>query len=60
MRTRQRLVRALITEIVVDIDAAAGEIVLVIHWKGGQHSGCASASREPVNTNVAHPIRRLP
>src|SRR5260370_42712676 len=27
-----------ITEIVVDIDEAAGEIVLVIHWKGGQHS----------------------
>ena len=38
MRTRQRLVRTMITEIVVDIDAAAGEIVLVIHWKGGQHS----------------------
>ena len=38
MRTRQRLVRALITEIVVDIDAMAGEIVLVIHWKGGVHS----------------------
>jgi DNA invertase Pin-like site-specific DNA recombinase len=38
MRTRQRLARALITEIVADVDAAAGEIVLVIHWKGGQHS----------------------
>ena len=38
MRTRQRLVRALITEIVVDIDAVAGEIVLAIHWKGGVHS----------------------
>jgi DNA invertase Pin-like site-specific DNA recombinase len=38
MRTRQRLVRALITEIIVDIDEEAGEIVLVIHWKGGQHS----------------------
>ena len=38
MRTRQRLVRALITEIIVDIDEAAGEIVLVIHWKGGLHS----------------------
>jgi hypothetical protein len=38
MRTRQRLVRALITEIIVDIDDAAGEIVLVIHWKGGQQS----------------------
>jgi len=38
MRTRQRLVRALITEIIVDLDESAGEIVLVIHWKGGQHS----------------------
>ena len=38
MRTRQRLVRALITEIIADIDEAAGEIALVIHWKGGQHS----------------------
>src|SRR6478672_5593389 len=38
MRTRQRLVRALITEIIADIDEAAGEIVLIIHWKGGQHS----------------------
>ncbi len=38
MRTRQRLVRALITEIVADVDEVAGEIVLVIHWTGGQHS----------------------
>ncbi len=38
MRTRQRLVRALITEIIADVDEGAGEIVLVIHWKGGQHS----------------------
>ena len=38
MRTRQRLVRTLISEIVADVDVAAGEIVLVIHWKGGQHS----------------------
>jgi DNA invertase Pin-like site-specific DNA recombinase len=38
MRTRQRLVRALITEIVADVDETVGEIVLVIHWKGGQHS----------------------
>ena len=37
MRTRQRLVRALITGIVADIDEATREVVLVIHWKGGQH-----------------------
>jgi excisionase family DNA binding protein len=38
MRTRQRLVRALITDIVADVDEEAREVVLVIHWRGGQHS----------------------
>jgi len=38
MRTRQRLVRALIEDIVADVDTEAGEVVLVIHWKGGVHS----------------------
>jgi hypothetical protein len=38
MRCRQQLVRALVNEVVVDIDGATREIVLIIHWKGGQHS----------------------
>jgi hypothetical protein len=38
MRARQRLVRSLVEDIVVDVDVDAGEIVLIIHWKGGQHS----------------------
>ena len=38
MRARQRLVRALIVNIIADVDEAAREVVLVIHWKGGQHS----------------------
>ncbi len=38
MRTRQQLLRTLVNEITVDIDEAAREIVLTIHWKGGQHS----------------------
>jgi hypothetical protein len=37
-RTKQRLVRTLIEEIIVDVDDAAREVVLVIHWRGGQHS----------------------
>ena len=37
-RTRQRLVRALIREIVADVDETTREVVLVIHWRGGQHS----------------------
>lgn len=37
-RTKQRLVRALIEEIVVDVHEPTREVVLLIHWKGGQHS----------------------
>jgi excisionase family DNA binding protein len=38
MRARQRLLRAVVTDIVADIDAAANEVILTIHWRGGQHS----------------------
>ena len=38
MRTKQQLLRALVREIVVDVDDARREVVLVIHWRGGQHS----------------------
>ena len=37
-RTKQRLVRALIEEIVVDVEESTREVVLLIHWRGGQHS----------------------
>jgi hypothetical protein len=35
---KKRILRALICEIVVDIDEQASELVLVIHWKGGVHT----------------------
>jgi excisionase family DNA binding protein len=38
MRARQRLLRALVTDIIADVDEAAREVVLTIHWRGGQHS----------------------
>ncbi len=37
-RTRQQLMRALITDIIADVDEATREVVLTIHWRGGQHS----------------------
>ena len=37
-RLRKRIVRALIQEVVVDVDDTAAEVVLLIHWKGGVHS----------------------
>jgi hypothetical protein len=38
MRTRQRLLRALVTDIITDVDEATREVVLTINWRGGQHS----------------------
>jgi DNA invertase Pin-like site-specific DNA recombinase len=38
MRARQQLVRALVTDIIVDVDEARREVILTIHWQGGQHS----------------------
>jgi DNA invertase Pin-like site-specific DNA recombinase len=38
VRLKKRIVRTLIHETVVDIDAEAGEIILTIHWKGGVHT----------------------
>jgi excisionase family DNA binding protein len=38
MRLKQRLVRILIDEVVVDVDEKSSEVVLVIHWSGDRHS----------------------
>jgi DNA invertase Pin-like site-specific DNA recombinase len=38
MSAKQRLVRTLIREIVVDVDEKARDVILVIHWRGGHHS----------------------
>jgi excisionase family DNA binding protein len=38
MRARQQLLRALIVDIIVDVDEKARDVVLTIHWRGGQHS----------------------
>ena len=35
---KKRIVRTLIEEVVADVDSSAGEIILVIHWKGGVHT----------------------
>jgi hypothetical protein len=38
VRLKKRIIRTLIHEAVADVDSAGGEIVLVIHWKGGVHT----------------------
>lgn len=38
MRRRQQLLRTLVKDIVADVDDTTREVVLTIHWRGGQHS----------------------
>jgi hypothetical protein len=38
MRSRQQLLRAIIADIIADYDERSRQIVLTIHWRGGQHS----------------------
>jgi hypothetical protein len=38
IRLKKRIIRTLIHEVVVDVDPSAGEVNLVIHWKGGVHT----------------------
>ena len=37
-RTRQKILRALIVDVIADVDDATREVVLTIHWRGGRHS----------------------
>jgi DNA invertase Pin-like site-specific DNA recombinase len=44
-RTRQRLTRILIQEVVIDLDDAANESVVTVHWSGGRHTEIRVARR---------------
>lgn len=35
---KKRIVRTLIEEVLVDVDSSAGELILILHWKGGAHT----------------------
>jgi hypothetical protein len=38
VRLKKRILRTLLHEIIVDVDADAGEVILTLHWKGGMHT----------------------
>jgi len=46
VRLKKRVVRALVEEVLVDRNSKAGEISLVIHWKGGTHTELVIACRK--------------
>jgi DNA invertase Pin-like site-specific DNA recombinase len=38
IRLKKRILRALIEEVLADVDSNAGAVQLVVHWKGGVHT----------------------
>jgi hypothetical protein len=46
-RVKQQLVRMLVEEILIDVDETRREVVLVIHWRGGQHSEVRARKPKP-------------
>jgi hypothetical protein len=54
VRLKKRIIRTLIHEVVADVDSAGGEIVLVIHWKGGVHTELHLPVDAEVRTAARH------
>lgn len=55
VRLKKRLLRAVIREVVVDLDRHAGQIRAVVHWKGGAHTELAAACRRRGHSRLHTP-----
>jgi DNA invertase Pin-like site-specific DNA recombinase len=54
-RLKKRIVRTVIREVIADIDAEAGAIVLLIHWMGGVHTELRLPRRRRGQRNSTSP-----
>jgi DNA invertase Pin-like site-specific DNA recombinase len=65
MRLKKRIVRTLIHEVIADVDAEAGEVILIIHWRGGIHTELRLPRRRRGQSNahtskeIVDAVRRL-
>ncbi|MGY4297813.1 hypothetical protein ACVWXN_005908 [Bradyrhizobium sp. i1.4.4] len=59
-RLKKRIVRTLVHEVVADIDDAASEIVLIVHWVGGLAASCACPSAGADSATALPPILSKP
>jgi len=63
-RLKKRIVRTLIREVIADIDAEAGAIVLLIHWMGGAHTELRlprrrRGQRDSTSPDIVAAVRQL-
>src|SRR5947208_1192480 len=63
-RLKKRILRTLLHEVVADIDDAASEIVLIVHWVGGAHSELRlpkrrRGQRNSTSADIIQAVRQL-
>lgn len=63
-RLKKRIVRTLIQEVIADIDDDACEIVLLVHWAGGIHTGLRlprrrKGQRNSTSADIIAAVREL-
>src|SRR5258706_6055175 len=63
-RLKKRIGRPLVHEVVADIDDAASEIVLIVHWVGGAHSELRlskrrGGQRNSTSADIIQAVRQL-
>src|SRR5262249_18309576 len=57
---KKRIVRAVIKEVVADVDAEVGEIILFLHWMGGIHTELRLPRRRRGQATAPHRISSPP
>src|SRR5271167_3522074 len=63
-RLKKRIVRTVIKEVVADVDAEAGEIILFLHWMGGIHTELRlprrrRGQRDSTSQDIVTAVRQL-
>jgi DNA invertase Pin-like site-specific DNA recombinase len=59
IRLKKRIVRALIEEVVADVDGSAGEVILIIHWKGDIHTEVRLPRRRRGQSSSDTPVETI-
>jgi hypothetical protein len=55
VRLNKRIIRTLIEEVIADVSSTAGEVILVVHWKGGVHTEIRVPCRRRGQSNAQTP-----
>jgi DNA invertase Pin-like site-specific DNA recombinase len=58
-RLKKRIVRTLLEEVIADVDSKAGEIALVLHWKGDTHTELCIRRRRRGQSSSDTPIETI-